>query len=147
VSDAQQIAEEIASRCAEFMWADDAASQALGMDLIDIGPGRATIAMTVRDDMVNGHAIGHGGFTFTLADSAFAFACNSYNRRTVAQSCSISYLAPTRLGQVLIAEATERLRTGRSGIYDITVRAGEQVVAEFRGHSREIGGTFFEEGP
>jgi len=147
VSDAQQIAEETARRCAEFMWADDAASQALGMDLIDVGPGRATIAMTVRDDMVNGHAIGHGGFTFTLADSAFAFACNSYNRRTVAQSCSISYLAPTRLGQVLIAEATERLRTGRSGIYDITVRAGEQVVAEFRGHSREIGGTFFEEGP
>lgn len=130
---------------AQAMWADDAASQALGMKIVDVGPGTATVSMTVRDDMVNGHAIGHGGFTFTLADSAFAFACNSYNRRTVAQSCTITYLAPTRLGQVLVAEATERSRVGRSGIYDITVRCDGEVVAEFRGTSREIGGTFFDE--
>lgn len=142
---AQQTAQETAERSAEAMWKDDPASQALGMELVEIGPGRATISMTVRDDMVNGHDIGHGGFTFTVADSAFAFACNSYNRRTVAQSCAITFLAPTRLGDVLLARAVERSRQGRSGIYDITVTSGDAVVAEFRGHSREIGGSFFEE--
>ena len=141
MSDPQRTAE----LSARTMWAEDAASQALGMEIAAVGPGTATVSMTVRDDMVNGHAIGHGGFTFTLADSAFAFACNSYNRRTVAQSCTITYLAPTRLGQLLVAEATERSRVGRSGIYDITVRCGDQVVAEFRGTSREIGDTFFDE--
>jgi acyl-CoA thioesterase len=83
------------------MWEDDRASQSLGMRIVAVGPGTATVQMTVRDDMVNGHGIGHGGFTFSLADSAFAFACNSYNRRTVAQACEIRYLAPTRLGDVL----------------------------------------------
>ncbi len=99
--------------------------------------------MTVRADMVNGHAIGHGGFTFTLADSAFAFACNSYNRSTVAAACEIRFLAPTRLGDVLVASAVERSRTGRDGVYDVTVRCGDTVVAELVGHSREIRGTLF----
>ena len=100
--------------------------------------------MQVREDMVNGHAIGHGGFTFTLADSAFAFACNSYNRSTVAAACEIRFLAPTRLGDLLVAEAVERSREGRDGVYDITVRRDDTVVAEFVGRSKEIRGTLFD---
>jgi acyl-CoA thioesterase len=137
--------QEIAARSAQSMWEGDNASQALGMELVEVAPGRAVMRMTVRDDMVNGHGIGHGGFTFTLADSAFAFACNSYNRRTVAQSCEIRFLAPTRLGDVLVADAVERTRVGRDGTYDIRVTAGGAVVAEFVGYSKEIRGTFFEE--
>ncbi len=138
-------AEETAKRSAAAMWAGDNASQAMGMQLVDVTPGSATMRMTVRDDMVNGHAIGHGGFTFSLADSAFAFACNSYNRRTVAAGCEIRFLAPTRLGDVLEAVAVERDREGRDGTYDVTVRVGEVVVAELVGHSREIRGVWFEE--
>ncbi len=129
------------------MWAGDAASQALGMRIVDVGPGVATLEMTVRDDMVNGHGIGHGGFTFSLADSAFAFACNSYNRRTVAHSCQITYLAPTRLGDVLTATAVERCREGRDGVYDVVVRNGGGMVAEFVGRSKEIRGVLYEEEP
>ena len=136
--------EEVARRSAEAMWDGDAASQGLGMRLVEVGPGRV-VAMTVRDDMVNGHGIGHGGFTFTLADSAFAFACNSYNRRTVAQACEITFLAPTRLGDVLTAVAEERCREGRDGVYDVVVRNVEGVVAEFVGKSREIRGSLYEE--
>jgi len=128
------------------MWAGDRASRGLGMEIVAVSPGRATMRMTVREDMVNGHAIGHGGFTFTLADSAFAFACNSYNRSTVAAACEIRFLAPTRLGDVLVADAVERHREGRDGVYDITVRVDERVVAEFVGRSKEIRGTLFEEG-
>lgn len=131
----------LAERAAAAMWADDAASQALGMRLDAVAPGLATMTMTVRADMVNGHAICHGGFVFALADSAFAFACNSYNIGTVAQDCDIVFVAPARLGDVLTAEATERLRYGRNGIYDVTVRRDGEVIAEFRGRSREIGGT------
>jgi acyl-CoA thioesterase len=138
-------AEEIARRSADAMWAEDRASQGLGMRIVSVGPGRATLEMTVRDDMVNGHAIGHGGLTFTLADSAFAFACNSYNRSTVAAAADIRFLAPTRLGDVLLAEAVERERSGRDGVYDVTVRCGDVVVAEFVGRSKEIRGTLFEE--
>ena len=137
--------DEVARRSAEAMWAEDRASQALGMRIVAIGPGRATLDMTVREDMVNGHAIGHGGLTFTLADSAFAFACNSYNRSTVAAGAEIRFLAPTRLGDVLVAEAVERSREGRDGVYDVTVRSGGVVVAEFVGRSKEIRGTLFEE--
>jgi acyl-CoA thioesterase len=126
------------------MWAGDRASQGLGLELLDVGPGRATLRMTVREDMVNGHAIGHGGFTFSLADSAFAFACNSYNRSTVAAACEIRFLAPTRLGDELVAEAVERSRAGRDGVYDVVVRVGDTVVAELVGHSREIRGTLFD---
>jgi len=121
------------------MWADDAASQALGMTLDEIRPGHARLTMRVRDDMVNGHAICHGGFVFALADSAFAFACNSYDKVAVAQACDIVFVAPARLGDVLVAEADERARYGRNGIYDVTVRRGEELIAEFRGRSREIG--------
>ena len=124
------------------MWEDDRASQALGMQVVEVGPGRAVLTMTVRDDMVNGHAIGHGGMTFTLADSAFAFACNSYGRRTVAASADIRFRAPTRLGDVLVATAVERSREGRDGVYDVTVTSGDTVVATFVGRSREIGGGF-----
>ena len=137
--------EEVARRAAAAMWHGDRASQALGMEIVEVSPGRATMSMTVRDDMVNGHAIGHGGFTFALADSAFAFACNSYNRSTVAAACEIRFLAPTRLGDVLVAEAVERNRDGRDGVYDITVRVGDVVVATFVGRSKEIRGTLFEE--
>ena len=103
--------------------------------------------MTVRADMVNGHAIGHGGLTFTLADSAFAFACNSYNRSTVAAGAEISFLAPTRLGDVLVADAAERSRQGRDGVYDVTVRSADTVVAQFVGRSKEIRGTLFSPEP
>ena len=139
--------EERARRSADAMWASDRASQALGMKITDVGPGTATLEMTVRDDMVNGQDIGHGGLTFTLADSAFAFACNSYNRRVVAAAAEIRLLAPTRVGDLLVAEAVERSREGRDGVYDVTVRCGETVVAEFVGHSKEIRGTHFEEAP
>jgi acyl-CoA thioesterase len=137
--------EEVARRSAEAMWASDAASQALGMRIVDVGPGTATLEMKVRDDMVNGHGIGHGGFTFTLADSAFAFACNSHNRRTVAHTCQVTYLRPTRLGDLLTATATERSREGRDGVYDVVVRSGDGVVAEFVGTSKEIRGSLYEE--
>jgi acyl-CoA thioesterase len=137
--------DEVARRSAEAMWAGDRASQGLGMELVDVGPGRASLRMTVREDMVNGHAIGHGGFTFALADSAFAFACNSYNRSTVAAACEVRFLAPTRLGDELLAEAVERSREGRDGVYDVVVRVGGTVVAEFVGRSKEIRGTLFDE--
>jgi acyl-CoA thioesterase len=135
---------EVATRSAEAMWAQDRASRSLGMELVEVAPGRATVRMTLREDMVNGHGIGHGGFTFTVADSAFACACNSYNRSTVAAGCEIRFLAPTRLGDVLVAEALERSREGRDGVYDVTVRVGERVVAELVGRSREIRGTLFD---
>ena len=127
------------------MWDDDCASQALGMRLAEVGPGRAVVTMTVREDMVNGHAIGHGGLTFAVADSAFAFACNSYNRRTVAAGAEIRFRRPTRLGDELVATAVERSVDGRDGVYDVTVVVGDVVVAEFVGRSREIGGTVWEE--
>jgi acyl-CoA thioesterase len=136
--------EETARRSAESMWADDRASQALGMTLEAVGPGSATVSMVLRDDMVNGHAIGHGGLTFTLADSAFAFACNSYNRVTVAAGAEIRFRRPTRLGDRLVASATERERHDRDGLYDVLVTVGDEVVAVFTGHSKEIGGTLFD---
>ena len=135
--------EAVAARCAELMWADDEASRAMGMELVEVAPGRAVLRMQVRPEMANGHGTAHGGFTFTLADSAFAFACNSHNRRTVAQGCDIAFLAPVHAGDVLEAEAVERWRRGRNGIYDVTVRRDGHTVAEFRGRSREIGGHFF----
>jgi acyl-CoA thioesterase len=127
------------------MWADDRASQALGMNVDDVGPGTATLSMVVRDDMVNGHAIGHGGLTFALADSAFAFACNSYNRSTVAAGAEIRFRRPTYLGDRLVATATERMREGRDGVYDVQVTSGDEVVAIFTGRSKEIGGTLFDD--
>ena len=136
----------IARRCAEAMWADDKASRALGMVLQDIGAGRARMSMVVADHMTNGHGMCHGGFIFTLADSAFAFACNSRNERAVAAQGAISFLAPAQLGEILVAVAEERFLLGRGGIYDVTVTGLEgRVVAEFRGHSRLLGRKFFED--
>ena len=133
--------EELARRCAEAMWRDDRASQALGMSLDAVGPGRATLSMTVTEAMINGHEICHGGLIFTLADSAFAFACNAYNKVTVAQHCSVTFLAPAKLGDRLTARAEERALNGRSGIYDIRVENQDgKRIAEFRGHSRTIKG-------
>jgi acyl-CoA thioesterase len=132
----------LAEACARAMWAEDQASQSLGMRIERIAPGEAVLSMTVTERMVNGHGICHGGFIFTLADSAFAFACNTYDRRTVAQHCAVTFIAPSRLGEVLSAHALEVSRAGRSGIYDVTVTdAGGAVVAEFRGHSRTIKGS------
>jgi acyl-CoA thioesterase len=123
------------------MWADDRASQALGMKIEHIAPGEARISMPIRRDMTNGHGICHGGFMFTLADSTFAFACNTYNQRTVAQQCAVTFIRAVKEGEILTAHAVERLRSGRSGIYDVTVRDSRNVVvAEFRGHSRTIAG-------
>lgn len=134
--------EAIARAAAKAMWADDAASQGLGMALREIGPGRAVMTMTVTHAMTNGHGTCHGGFIFALADSAFAFACNSHGQRSVAQHCSVTYVAPGKLGALLIAEAQERQRGERSGLTDVTVRdeAGA-VIAEFRGHSRTVPGS------
>jgi len=122
------------------MWAGDRTSQSLGIVLDEVRPGQATVRMTVGEDMVNGHDIGHGGLTFTVADSAFSYACNSYNRRTVAAGAEIRFLAPTRRGDVLVATATERERWGRDGVYDVSVTVGEMDMATFVGRSKEIDG-------
>ena len=141
---AQETAQETARRSAAAMWADDRASRSLGMSLDAVGPGTATVSMTLTDDMVNGHAIGHGGLTFTLADSAFAVACNSYNRSTVAAAAEIRFRRPTHLGDRLVATATERERAGCDGVYDVLVTVGDEVVAVFTGRSREIDGILFD---
>ena len=134
-------ADQLAKACAEAMWAEDQASRGLGMKLLSVGPGRAELQMTVTERMVNGHKICHGGFIFTLADSTFAFACNTYNQRTVAQHCAVTFLTAGKLGDKLIARGVEVSRRARSGIYDITVtRDDGTVIAEFRGHSRTIEG-------
>jgi acyl-CoA thioesterase len=117
---------------------DDLASRSLGMTLTDAGPGHATVRMTVLDTMVNGHALAHGGYVFLLADTAFACACNSHGPVTVAAGADITFVAAARLGDVLAARAVERVSYGRSGIYDVTVTRGDDVIAEFRGRSRTL---------
>jgi acyl-CoA thioesterase len=118
------------------MFAADRASRDLGMELVELGAGTAVVRMTIGPQMVNGHGIAHGGFVFMLADTAFACACNSGGVVTVAAGADISFVAPAREGDVLIATAAERVAFGRNGLYDVTVRRGDQVVAEFRGRSR-----------
>ena len=137
VVDAQALAERVAAQ----MYARDRASQMMGMKVAKVGPGHAELAMTVRADMLNGHATCHGGFIFTLADSAFAFACNSGNHTTVASGCTIDFIAPAREGDVLTAVAEERSARGRTGVYDIDVhnQRGEKI-AFFRGKSYRIKG-------
>lgn len=137
---------QTALRSAEAMWAGDRASAWVGMELAHVDEGTATLTLKIREDHCNGHGIGHGGVTFMLADSAFAFACNSRNAITVAQHNTISFLAPVRLGDTLTATAIETTLKGRSGITDVTVsnQSGE-TIALFRGASRAIGGTLFEE--
>ncbi|MEP5633261.1 MAG: hydroxyphenylacetyl-CoA thioesterase PaaI [Tateyamaria sp.] len=135
-----------ARACADLMWANDRASQALGMRITAIAPGTATLSMPVRGDMLNGHGMCHGGMIFALADSAFAFACNTYNVLTVAQSNQITYLAPGVANDTLTATATEVARLGRSGTYDVMVtNADGDKIALFRGLSRTIKGQHFDE--
>lgn len=130
----------LAEACAGAMWADDRASLGLGMELDQIGPGRARMSMRVGDAMVNGLGICHGGFIFTLADSAMAYASNSHGEPAVAQQATIAFLRPARRGDLLTAEATERVVEGRTGLYDVRVTAEDgAVLAEFRGHSRTLG--------
>jgi len=134
----------LARACADAMWAEDRASAGLGMSLDAVGPGTATLSMEIGPAMVNGHGMCHGGYIFALADSAFAFACNTYGDRTVAQQASILFVRPGRLGERLVAHATERTRAGRTGLYDIGVTGDDgSVVAEFRGQSRSTGRPFF----
>jgi acyl-CoA thioesterase len=134
--------DDLARACAEAMWREDDASKGLGMEILEIKAGAATLAMTVEPHMVNGHGIVHGGFIFLLADSAFAFACNSHNERAVAAQCNISFIRPGKLGDLLIATAREISRTGRSGIYDVRVTVDDSPIAELRGHSRTVGGAW-----
>ena len=137
--------DDLARACAHAMWEHDSASAGLGMKIVDIGPGRAMLTMTVQPHMVNGQRIAHGGFIFTLADSAFAFACNSHNEKAVAAQGNITFIKPGKLGDELMAAAREISRSGRSGIYDVQVTAGDTVIAEFRGHSRLIPGSWLPE--
>jgi acyl-CoA thioesterase len=128
---------ELARRCADLMWSRDRASQQLGVQIADVSPGHATAAMTVDEHMVNGHDVAHGGYVFTLADTAFAFACNTYGVVTLAAGADINFVAPARKGDHLVATAAERSRSGRNGVYDVTVRTAEgELIAEFRGRSR-----------
>lgn len=139
-------AQALAERVARGMYARDAASQGLGINISGIGPGRAELTMTVRADMLNGHDICHGGFIFSLADSAFAFACNSYNLNTVASGCAIDFVAPARQGDVLTAFARELSASGRTGVYDIEVKNQRgETVAFFRGKSYRIKGHVIED--
>ena len=138
--------EDRAKRSAEVMWAADKASKWLGMSLDWVGPGACAMSLTVAEHHCNGHLICHGGYIFTLADSAFAFACNSYNQNAVAQQNAITFCAPGRMGDVLTAKAVEVTRAGRSGVYDVTVTNQDDVViAVMRGNSRTIKGSHFEE--
>jgi len=139
-------AQALAERVARAMLDRDPASQTLGMHIGKVAPGRAEVTMEVRADMLNGHAICHGGFIFTLADSAFAYACNSYNLSTVASGCAIDFVAPAREGDVLTARAAERSAAGRTGVYDIEVvnQRGE-TIALFRGKSYRIKGHVIDE--
>ncbi|NIX75875.1 hydroxyphenylacetyl-CoA thioesterase PaaI [Microvirga terricola] len=133
--------EQVARACMKAMWQADAASQQLDMLIEQVSPGGARISMTITSAMANGHATCHGGYIFTLADSAFAFACNTYNQRNVAQQAAITFIAPAFVGDRLTAIAREVSRRGRGGIYDVAVtnQAGDQI-AEFRGHSRSVKG-------
>jgi acyl-CoA thioesterase len=124
---------------AAAMFAADQASKGVGMELVEVGEGRAVLQMRIAPTMINGHDIAHGGYVFMLADSAFACACNSHGPVTVAAGADITFLRPVRAGDVLTATAAERVSYGRSGIYDVTVSRGEEVVAEFRGRSRTLG--------
>ena len=138
MSDPQSVAEA----SARAMYEQDRASQALGMSVLEVRPGYARLAMKVREDMVNGHQLCHGGLIFTLADSAFAFACNTYDLVTVASSGAIEFLLSGRLGDELTATAEERTRSKRTGVYDVSVRNQRgECVALFRGRSHQVGGS------
>lgn len=136
----------MAERAAQALWSGDAASRQLGMAIDSCGPGRAVVSMRIRPDMVNGHGICHGGLVFALADSAFAFACNSHGDNTVAAGAAIEFLAPGREGDVLRATAAERWRAGRTGIYEIEVRnQRDELIALFRGRSHQLAGRLIDD--
>ena len=140
--------QQLAEACAAAMWSSDATSQRLGMVIEHIAPGEATLSMAITGFMLNGHGLAHGGFVFALADSAFAFACNGYNQLTVGHQAAITYMAPGRKGDRLVATAREVHRAGRNGIYDVHVTNDRgEPVAEFRGHSRTVKGTHLPEQP
>jgi acyl-CoA thioesterase len=135
-------ADKLARRVAEALLQREGTGPAWDIAIDSVREGYALIRMTLRDDMLNGHRVGHGGMIFALADTAFAYACNSRNENTMAQNASISFLAPAQLGDALIAEAREISRSGRSGVYQVSVRtADDRAIAEFTGLSRTIGGT------
>ena len=138
--------QEIAEASSRIMLAQDRASQAMGMTLDEIGPGRSVMSMTVVENMTNGMGACHGGLIFTLADSALGFACNSHGRHAVGQHCTMTYLRPGRLGDRLVAIAVMRAKAGRTGIYDIAVvrrtSAGDELIAEFRGQTRDLDGSW-----
>lgn len=137
----------LAEQCADAMFSRDRASQHLGMTIKAIGPGTATLTMTVDERMIQGHGNCHGGYLFTLADSAFAFACNTYDKATVAAGCSIEYMAAGQLGDTLTATATERARGRRTGVYDIEITNQDgRTVALFRGKSYQVQGSVREQG-
>ncbi|WP_412479367.1 hydroxyphenylacetyl-CoA thioesterase PaaI [Azonexus sp. IMCC34839] len=134
-------AQALADATAEAMYSRDRAAQALGIKIVRVQPGASLLTMVVRSDMVNGHHICHGGMIFSLADTAFAYACNSYNKNTVASACHIDFLAPAKEGETLEAEAVEQSAAGRTGVYDITVRNNHgKTIALFRGKSYRING-------
>ena len=138
--------QHVAELAAEKLYGSDQASQMLGMNIVSVAPGSARVTMRVRPDMVNGHDICHGGLIFALADSAFAFACNSHGDNTVAAGAAIEFLAPGRAGDLLTASATERWRAGRSGIYEIEVRNERgDAIALFRGRSHQVAGRLVDE--
>ena len=131
----------LAEATAKAMWSRDHAANALGISILSVKPGYAKLAMPVRKDMVNGHHICHGGMIFSLADTAFAYSCNSYNQNTVASACHIDFLAPAKEGDILEAEAIEQSLSGRTGVYDVTVRTRDgRTIALFRGKSYRISG-------
>ena len=141
-------AQRLAEAAAQALSARDRASDALGMKLVEVRPGYARMQMTVREDMVNLHSTAHGGLVFTLADSAFAYACNSHNKMAVASSCNIDFLRPAHLGETLTAIAVEQALIGRSGVYDVRVENNKgELVALFRGKSAQIRGTVSEDAP
>ncbi|MGH8135855.1 MAG: hydroxyphenylacetyl-CoA thioesterase PaaI [Steroidobacteraceae bacterium] len=138
--------QRLAELAAEKLYGSDQASQMLGMTIVSVAPGSARVTMRVRPDMVNGHDICHGGLIFALADSAFAFACNSHGHNTVAAGAAIEFLVPGRKGDLLTASATERWRAGRSGIYEIEVRNERgDAIALFRGRSHQVAGRLVDE--
>ena len=139
--------QELAEACRDAMLVEDHAARRLGAVVESVGPGTSRVRLEPGADLANGHGMIHGGYVYTLADTAFAYACNTYNRIVVAQHCSITYVAPAQVGVTLYAEGREAVRFGRNGIYDIRVSdADGRLIAEFRGHSREIPGSHLPDG-
>jgi acyl-CoA thioesterase len=152
MTDSDKESHQLAAACAEELWGRDNASQGLGTQLLEVTPGRAAFTMAVRDDMLNGHKICHGGFIFALADTTFAFACNSRNENNIGQGCSIDYVGPAKLGDKLKATAVEKSRAKRTGLFDVTVKnqnqnqnEDEDVVAFMRGRSYRVRGSVIPE--